>query len=363
MRYLNLGTVSRERSIAAFHAVADLARDGDPMTLITAVPERPFVSIGYHQLASREVAVDFCRAHDISIARRMVGGGAVLLDPGQVFFHLIFPGGHSSVNDLFAALLPGVINAYQKMGVPAEIRPLNDIVVGPRKLGGTGAATLGQSLVFVGSLLFDFDRDLMVQVLKVPSEKFRDKMLTSLRDYMTTLREELGERTPSHEEGARILAEAYGELLEEPLEPGTLTEAEEARTREFEARLFDPAFVFQNEGWRTPGVKIRDGVYLYEGLHKVPNGLVRAVWLENEGRIEQAWVGGDFFVEPADALTPLQEALQGQAPRSPGFAQAVEEAFARIGVGGLTAADLVQAFANPTRLGELEQAEGVAPQG
>ena len=44
------------------------------------------------------------------------------------------------------------------------------------QLGGTGAASIAEATVMVGSFMFDFDTQTMVHCLKVPSEKFRDKL-------------------------------------------------------------------------------------------------------------------------------------------------------------------------------------------
>jgi lipoate-protein ligase A len=83
MRVINLGVVPVPRSIAVFHAVALKAQRDDEMTLVFVTPEKPFVSVGYHQLASRELNVSYCREHAIPIARRFVGGGRG--DCGRVY--------------------------------------------------------------------------------------------------------------------------------------------------------------------------------------------------------------------------------------------------------------------------------------
>lgn len=360
MRVVNLGTVSVPRSLAVFHAVAQMAGAADEMTLVFATPQSPFVSVGYHQLASRELNVAYCLAHDIPIARRLVGGGAVLLDQNQVFWHLIMPGAHAAVKDLYAALLPAPVAAYQRMGIRASIRPLNDIVVGDQKIGGTGAATIGQSLLFVGSLMYDFDRELMAQVLRVPSEKFRDKTVQALGAYMTTMAEQLGQALPARDEAAQILSEEFARMLDTPVRHESLREDEEEQVTRFERDLFDPAFVFQNEGWTVPGTKIAGGIYLYEGLFKSPTGLVRVIWREREGLIENTWLGGDFLIEPASALQRVQDALNRQAVEPGELSQVLHRIFVEEQVKGISAEDVVQAFANRLSLDTLS-VSGVEP--
>ncbi|PSR24791.1 MAG: lipoate--protein ligase family protein [Sulfobacillus benefaciens] len=345
MRTIHLGRVAIPRSLSVFHAVAAVAKSTDEMVLISSTPAGPFVSVGYHQLAGRELNVSYCESHGIPIARRLVGGGAVLLDSHQTFWHLIMPGAHAAIKDLYAALMPAPVAAYQRFGIAAEHRPLNDLVVGQKKIGGTGAATIGESLVFVGSWMFDFDRELMAHVLNVPSEKFRDKTIESLRDYMTTMKDELGEnRLPSPEEAMDVLTEEFVNLLDTPAHADTLTDEEEKESERLAQKLFDPEFVFQNEGWTTLGRKIRDGVYLYEGLHKTPSGLIRMIWLEQDGWIENIWLGGDLVIEPQDGLSRLTADLTRQRFLATDFADRLAESLARVPLTGLTPSDLVEAY-------------------
>ena len=74
-----------------------------------------------------------------------------------------------------------------------------------RKIGGTGAASIGEATVMVGSFMFDFDTATMARCLKVPSEKFRDKLKTTLDDYMTTMTRELSTLPSRDDVKARFL--------------------------------------------------------------------------------------------------------------------------------------------------------------
>lgn len=345
MRYLNLGIVSSEQSQAVYHALAEAAHPGDPPTLVTVSPERPYVCVGYHQVASREIDRAYCEARGIPVGRRMVGGGAVWLDRDQIFWHLILPGVHGPVDALYERFLAAPVNAYRKMGIDAHRRPVNDIVVGARKIGGTGASTIGDVTVIVGSLMMDFDTAAMARVLKVPSEKFRDKMVAGLNDYMTTVRRELGSRAPSRETATKILVDEFSAVLGEPLVPGTLSFEEDELTCRYARRLFDPDFVYRNEGWIRPGVKIREGVRLMEGVHKAPGGLIRIIWRDREGLIDDVVLSGDFFVEPADGLERLGRRLVG-LPADPGqVADALAAGWQEIRVPGVTVEDVVRAMA------------------
>lgn len=344
MRYLNLGTLGARESQAVYHAVAEQMEPGDPVTLVTVSPDTPYVCVGYHQVASREVDRRYCDAHNIPVGRRMVGGGAVWLDHDQIFWHLIMPRRNMAIDALYREFLAAPVAAYQRMGIPAVYRPVNDILVGPRKIGGTGASTMEHADLLVGSIMMDFNTEEMARVLNVPSEKFRDKMVSSLKDYMTTVKRELGSKAPSRAGATRQLVEAFAEVLGEPVTPDVLTPREMERLHYYADRLFDPQFVYRREGYLQPGVKIREGVRLLEGVHKAPGGLVRVVWRESEGLVDDIVIGGDFFVDPADALAKLEDELRG-GPAEPGRVEAVlTDAWQNLDVPGVGAADVLQAF-------------------
>ena len=193
IRLLDVGLVPPIRSQTIYHAVGHAMGPDTPDTIILVAPDHPYVCIGYHQDLEREVDLDYCRNHDLPVARREVGGGAVYLDAGQLFVQWVFH--RDSVprrlEDKFELYIQPFVETYQALGVPAYHRPVNDIHVAGKKIGGTGAAQLGESEVLVGSLMFTFDKATMARVLKVTSEKMRDKIFESLGQYMTTLAEQL----------------------------------------------------------------------------------------------------------------------------------------------------------------------------
>ncbi|MCF8563631.1 lipoate--protein ligase family protein [Alicyclobacillus tolerans] len=350
MRYLDLGTVSAARSQAIYHAVASLMAPGDGITLVTVSPDKPYVCVGFHQVTSREVDVEFCRRNQVPISRRMTGGGAVYLDENQIFWHLIFPQRFADVDRLYEKFLAAPVRVYQRMGIEAVHRPVNDIVVGPRKIGGTGAATIGDATVLVGSLMMDFNVEAMAKVLQVPSEKFRDKLIFTLQEYMTSVKRELGEQVPFDRELAtRWLVEAFENVIGETAVPGSLTEREERALAEFESTLFSEDFVFTSEGILQRGVKISGDVRLYEGVYKAPGGLIRLIYREREGKFDDVLLAGDFFAEPQDRLLQFAKRLRGATVTTANIESAAQWLLEAAHIPGVSVADLVRAFlaANP----------------
>lgn len=313
IRILDLGLVSPMRSQAIYHGVAYALKPETPDTIILVGPTEPYVCIGYHQELEKEVDVEYCREKGLPIYRREVGGGAVYLDKGQVFTQWIFhrPNLPASLEERFALYIKPLVETYQTFGIPANHRPVNDIHVQGKKIGGTGAAQMGEAEVVVGSLMFDFNFDLMARVLKVPSEKMRDKIFQSLNEYMTTMTRQLGSM-PDYDTVKREYVRQVVETLGRPAEYGDPTPDELAATEELEKRFASAEWLYQKGGLRQTGaVKIHADVYLAEAAYKSPGGLIRATVRLREGRIDDLTLSGDFTMLPAFAVGALEQALRG----------------------------------------------------
>jgi len=313
IRVVDLGLVPPLRSQAIYHGLAYAMTPRSPDTVVLVGPSDPYVCIGYHQELEKEIDLDYCREARLPVYRREVGGGAVYLDRGQVFTQWIFHAERlpASLEERFALYVQPLVATYRSLGIPAEHRPVNDIHVRGRKIGGTGAARMGEAEVVVGSLMFDFDFALMARVLKVSSEKMRDKVYQSLQEYMTTMTRELVS-TPNRELVTREYLRQVSRTTGRPVEYGEVTAEELAATGEVEARLASDEWLHQKGGLRQTGaVKIHSDVYLAEAAYKTPGGLVRSTVRLREGRIDDLALSGDFTILPASAIGALEQALRG----------------------------------------------------
>jgi lipoate-protein ligase A len=311
MRLHRLGTVSWQDSQLLYHALPRLGREG--LNLLS--PGSPYVCIGYFQDAEQEVDVEFCREQGIPIFRREVGGGAVYLDGAQLFWQLIIhrdnplvPAGKEA---FYRKFLQPAIEAYRALGIPAEYKPINDIVARGRKVSGTGVGEIGDYIVFVGNLIVDFDYGMMARVLKVPDEKFRDKIYKTLHENLSTIKREIGDVPPTDELWT-LMADKFAGTLGRLEERTEVDAAWRARTDELAAQFLTDGWLFRR-GRRREGrqVKIRAGVEVRHKVHKAPGGLMRAIVQVEEGIIRRAELSGDFFLYPAERLADLEATLAG----------------------------------------------------
>ena len=322
-----------------YHA---LARVGGEGAFILA-PAEPYVCIGYHQDLEQEVDVAYCRAHGIPVFRREVGGGAVYLDGRQLFYQIVTsrdnPLAQGSKEAFYRRLLEPVVAAYADLGVDARYRPINDIVTAEgRKIAGTGAATIGNSVVLVGNLIADFDYDTMTRVLRVPDEKYRDKVYKSMQDNLTTLRREVG-REMGWDEMATPLIKRLAEVLG-PLAPAPVPQAVRDEAEALKEIFLSEEWLYK-KGRRRPGreVKIATDVHVVQRVYKAPGGLLRATIELRDGHLADVSLSGDFFCYPQDVVSELEAALVG-APLE-GIAAVLEGFYAThaIETPGVTVAD------------------------
>lgn len=328
IRLLELGSVPAVRSQACYHAAAYAQDEGTPDTVILVSPSEPYVCVGYHQEVDREVDREYCRERGLPVFRREVGGGAVYLDGGQVFIQWVFHPASlpAKVDERYRLYVEPLVRAYRALGVEAVYRPVNDVHVRGKKICGTGAARIGRAEVVVGSLMFDFDRATMAKVLKLSSEKMRDKVFQSLQDYMTTLRDELG-RVPDRREIVDLYLKELGRVLGAELVPGEWTAVEEARARELDRTLGAEEWLEQKGAARRAGVKIHEDVQVHESSHKAPGGLIRLTLRLREGRIDDITISGDFTMVPQTAVTEIEESLRGTAAEPQAVLEVIREKY------------------------------------
>ena len=313
VRLLDLGAVSYLESQTIYHAVAHAMDNATPNTIALVSPDRPYVCIGYHQDLNKEIDLEYCRSRDLPVLRREVGGGATYLDGDQLFVQFIFHRENlpRKVEEMYKVLIGPLVETYRTLGIEAHHRPLNDILVGDRKIGGTGIAAIGQAIVIVGSLMFDFDSDAMAHALRVSSEKMRDKIYQGLRDYMTTMKRELG-RQPPRQRVKSILIEKLRDALEVELEPGGLSHKERKTVEAVNRRFLSPRWLRRKGGLPQRGILIRGGVRVVEAEHKAPGGLIRVTARLREDEIEDLTLSGDFTFHPQHLLEELEVALRNR---------------------------------------------------
>ncbi len=319
-RFLDLGDLPPLSTQVVYHAVAEAVDRGvAPNTIIFCSPNSPLVCLGYHQELEVEVDLEYCRLRSLPVVRRILGGGAVYLDNDQLFYQVIAsksdPGVPSSIEEIFRRYLAAPVRTYNDIGIPATYRPVNDIEVEGRKISGSGATEVGSSVVLTGNIIFDFNFDEMTRILKVPSEKFRDKVAKTLRERLTTIKKELAE-PPAREPVKQLLRRNYELTLGSELSDGELSSEELELMRSLETEYSNPSWLHSVENEHQHlilkrNLKITGRSFLGEVAHKTQGGLLRVLVETVDNRIVDVMITGDFSFIPKDHLRMLERELKG----------------------------------------------------
>ncbi len=260
MKAYVLGKLPRMLSTTLFHAMAELGYEG----LILCEPEDTYVSLGYFDRAQELIDLKRCKELGLGVIRRQVGGGAVLLAPGQVFYQLVLPKSlvPFKVEDAYRRLSQPVIKAYARLGLDVEYKPINDLVVreSQRKVSGQGAGDIGRLFVFVGNILLRFDPELMAELFNVPEPHTRERVRQSLWENIGWLERELG-RSFDFQEVASVLLEEFSKDFE--LEPCTEAPWQALELAErLRKHMTSEETILEDTGRKHTAIKIREGVYV-----------------------------------------------------------------------------------------------------
>lgn len=159
--------------------------------------DRGAIVIGSFQSYRNEIDDDNVKKYGIQVVRRITGGGAMFMEPGNcVTYSIVVPG--SLVEGLsfersYAFLDDWALGALREVGVNAVYVPLNDISSDKGKIGGAAQRrfTDGTVLHHVTSA-YDIDVDKMLQVLRIGREKLSDKGTKSANKRVDPMRSQTG---------------------------------------------------------------------------------------------------------------------------------------------------------------------------
>jgi lipoate-protein ligase A len=349
-RVVDLGFQEPYIANTLYESVAhEVSLGNSPNTILFVNPKDPYVCVGLHQDAKKEIDLDFVETHQYPIIRRTQGGGAVFLDSGQLFYQFILRSSDvpADTEQLFKWLLMPVVNALRDLGLPAEFKPINDILTSGRKISGNGAGVLEDATILVGNVICNINAQQMARVLKVPSEKFRDKLAQNISQWVTSLDQEM-QSVPSRDVIIQSLTKHFESDLAIKLIKGSITQAEWDRWKGIKEKHMSKKWVFQ------PGaaiedierkVKIHSDLKLVEVAHKGQK-MVKITAILRENTIREILFSGDFFISPIEALESLQQKLIGVPLEKNAIFEVVAEVLDAPGVNryGIPLQDFVDAI-------------------
>ena len=304
-------------------------------------------------MPSKKLDLPYCKESGIPFhAERGGGGGATYLDQNQIFYQLIWkknnPRFPRVIQDTFPWFSEAPVETYRSFGIQAEYRAINDIVTKEgKKIAGEGGGNIEECMVFVGGILLDFNYEVMSKILRVPDEKFRDKVFKTMEENLTTVKKELG-TIPPRNEVVSVLREKFEKKLGR-LEQISLNSEMIKRMGQLEQWMTSEEFLYKKTPKIPKGVKIKEGFEILYGIHKAKGGLIRTAEEISEKKLEDITISGDFTFFPKEDLKGLEGSLEKVLLEKDHLIERVETFYGERGIEspGVESKDFAMAILNP----------------
>ena len=307
-RVLYTGQRPQHENIALDQIMLELRSEGKIPNTIRFLQFKPeCVLIGYHQSVEQEVRLEYTQREGIEVGRRITGGGAIYFDETQIGWEVIADRrdfGNLSFEEITAKICTAVAKGLQKLGIPAQFRPRNDIEVEGRKISGTGGVFEGNAFLYQGTILMDFNVERMLKSLQIPVEKLTSKGIKSAEDRVEWVKRYLG-KLPEKEEVFSAILEGLSEELGIEFEWGELTEEEKKLLEQRKEYYKSPEWVYEVKKSSS------DPEFLF-GIYRCLGGTFRvSAKVDPERKVlEQIIINGDFFVNPKRLIYDLEAYLK-----------------------------------------------------
>ncbi len=234
--------------MAVDEAMLQLREQGkipNTLRLYRILPEG--VTIGYFQRVEDSVNLDYIRANNIPLTRRITGGGSVYHDGGGEITYSVVAGINDvggDVLDSYRRICRGLVYALRYFRVRAEFKPVNDVVVNGRKISGSAQTRKKKALLQHGTFMYATDLDKLANCLRAPREKLASHGVSSIRDRVITLADIIGRR-PRVEEVLEALKKGFMKALNIELRPSNYTKEELYLAEKLIAKYKDEEWVFR----------------------------------------------------------------------------------------------------------------------
>ncbi|MCH4008254.1 lipoate--protein ligase [Companilactobacillus sp.] len=252
--------------------------------------EKPCIIVGHNQNTLEEINSDYVKDHNITVTRRISGGGAVYQDLGNLCFSFVVDSDDKNFGD-FKSFTQPIVDALHDMGATtAEVSGRNDLLVDGKKFSGNAMYSKNGKTFSHGTLSLDVDLSVLTEALNVPADKIASKGIKSIRSRVTNLKPYLDEK--------------YQNLTTEQFRDRLLLELFHADNIE---DIKDKEYVVTDEDQKAIDKIKEDYYYNWDWVYgKSPKftakqrkhfdmGTVDVRYNVEDGKIENAEIYGDYF--------------------------------------------------------------------
>ena len=307
--------------------------EGAENTLLCFSVRRPCVQLGEFQDIDEELDLEECRRREVDVSRRVGGGGCLYYDDRTRFAVALFDRGIFADLEEAAKAWQGevVTGTLRSLGAKeAWYRHIGDVQIGQNKISGLGTALI-QNTLYLGSFMnIGTPRvEVAQKVLRIPPEKFADKTVSKLDDYVTSVEKVTG-RLPSWEEFRDAVRQNLERVFRVKVSPGEIRPEEKVVFEELRPVYTSEEWIYKRSSSRR-FKELPAGMRRGKNRRKARKLVIAQVAVDARNRIYRAMLAGDFFIQPGEALEEIEKNLQGlKAQDEKGIDGIVEDTLARL---------------------------------
>lgn len=250
------------------------------------------VIVGKYQNTFAEVNREYIEKNNISVVRRLTGGGAVFHDMGNINFTFIDKKEDNEDSAMmFARFTRPIIEALKLLGVDAYLEGRNDLLISGMKFSGNAIATYKERVLQHGTLLFASSLKNISGALAQRAEKYIDRGVKSNPRKVTNIESHLQQKM-----GTEDFTKYLTEYISKTYPNIYLSQYSETEKEEI-SHLADNKYRTDEWNWgKHTNYQFRTG-------HKFPSGLIEIEMTIKEGLIQEIRISGDyFFMKPTEDI-------------------------------------------------------------
>lgn len=301
MYYLSMNSLDIRTNLATEEYLLNKWDKQEPLILFYI--QKPSIIIGRNQDYYAELNLPYVLKEQITVTRRLSGGGTVYDDLGNLSYSIVTQKGRAFGN--FKELTQPILTALQQLGVQANLTGRNDLVVEGRKFSGNAMYQKGTKLFCHGTLMYDVNLAVLPQALSVSPEKLKannvrsvSSRVTNLKPYLTTCYQQT---TAEFRDLLLCQLFAVSDLQMIQEKQYQLTSYDKSQIQSLvTSRYSNPHWIQGNHQLATYTVKQR-----------FPIGTIEVRFELSDRRLHQVHFYGDFFNQ--ETPNDLEKALE-QAP-------------------------------------------------
>jgi len=313
-RFIDGGAQQAAEAYGRLPAIASSVVQGGPEVLMSMIWAKGHLTVGWFDDVDSAINLEAAREAGVDVFRRPIfGGGTAFYDTEAVavWSWIMRDDRFGTLDDALMHFRPVMESALASIGLgEAHFEGSSDIRWRDRKLGNCiTQAVLGTKIVGGFLNLKRPDLELYRRVARVPEEKFKDKVIKDIVEYICTPTDVRG--TPvTYEELRDSVVRASREVAGLELDPSPFSADEQSVTDQFVASVSSDDFIrrISSERFRTEApAGSRVGFANVKGKKLVRSGVA----VDAAGTILRTMVAGDMHTSPPDSMDRVAGALIG----------------------------------------------------